>query len=732
MPGFRRFYISSLVLLLFAGGFAALRSQTTGRELIHEAVSENKLVTLAGNTRPEANADNDLGMVNDDLPMDHMMLQLKRSPAQEEAVRQFVARLHDPKSPDFHKWLSAREFGSRFGLAEADIRAVTNWLTSAGFTVNGVYPSGMVIDFSGNAGQVRNAFHTSIHNLNVDGVHHIANMSDPQIPEALGAAVAGVVSMHDFKPHKMARAKPAVAASAAAGDPGANSANYTLTSGGQPSYALVPADLATIYDFNPLFAKGITGKGQTIVVIEDTNLYGTTRASTSDPDWITFRSVLGLSTYTSGTLVTVHPPAVAGTSNCSSPGVNSDDIEAALDVEWSSAAAPNATIELASCADTATSGLFIATQNLVNSTAPPAIVSISYGECEAVNGASWNLAQYQLYQQAVAEGTSIFVSAGDEGAASCDGGATNATHGIGVSGLASTPYNVAVGGTDFSDVYSGTSNQYWSTTNSASYGSALSYIPEIPWNDSCAGSLLASSKGYSTVYGPGGFCNSSAARQDGYVVVAGGSGGPSNCATGNPSIAEVASGTCQGWPKPAWQTGVSGIANDGVRDIPDVSMFASDGAAWGHYAVICFSDPSSSYSAPCTGAPQNWAGVGGTSLAAPVMAGIQALINENMGSAQGNPNPVYYTIAARVPGVFHSITQGDIDVNCDGPRNCYGYIGNVDYGRGGRIFGTTYGGALSVSDSSFSPAYAAGSSWNFATGLGSVDANNLVTNWSGN
>jgi subtilase family serine protease len=150
---------------------------------------------------------------------------------------------------------------------------------------------------------------------------------------------------------------------------------------------------------------------------------------------------------------------------------------------------------------------------------------------------------------------------------------------------------------------------------------------------------------------------------------------------------------------------------------------------WGHYAVVCFSDGSNG-GAPCTGTPLNWAGFGGTSLASPIMAGIQALVNQKMGGAQGNPNYVYYKLATTMPSAFHAITTGDIDVNCGGPSNCFGELGTVDYGRGGRIFGTTWGGVLSVSSTSFTPAYAAGASWNFATGIGSVDAYNLVTNWS--
>ena len=702
----RLYAIFSAVILLLIGSSVALMSQLGHRPqaLIHDKVDENKLVTLAGNTRSEANAENDLGAVSDDLSLDHMMLQLKRSPQDEQAVAEFIGDLHDSKSPNFHKWLAAREFGAKFGLAESDIQAVTAWLESYGFVVNSVYPNRTVIDFSGSAGQVRRAFHTAIHELAVDGVHHIANLSDPQIPAALAPAVAGVVSLHDFRPHKMSRPK------------------YTYTLNRQTVQAMVPADFATIYDLNPLFAKGITGTGQTVVVIEDSNLF-------SSRDWTTFRTTFGLSQYTSGSLTTVHPTSASGLNNCASPGVNLDDNEAILDAEWATAAAPGAAIVVGACADTAvTSGLYTAIQNFVNGSSPPSIISISYGTCEVENGVSANASTNAIYQQAVAEGISVFVAAGDEGAASCDAGLASATHGIGVSGQASTPYNVAVGGTDFSDVLKGATGTYWRQTNSAAFGSAISYIPEIPWNDSCAGSLVANFMGYPTGYGSGGFCNSNTARQDGFVLVAAGSGGPSNCATGVPSTSGVASGSCKGYAKPTWQTGLSGILNDGVRDVPDVSLFASDGAIWGHYTVVCFSDQGNG-GAPCTGAPSNWAGAGGTSVATPAMAGIQGLVNQNAGGPQGNPNVVYYALAASTPSVFHSITQGDIDVNCGGIQDCYGFIGTVDYGRGGRVYGTTWGGALSVSNTSFTPAYGAGASWNFANGLGSVDAYNLVMNW---
>jgi subtilase family serine protease len=241
---------------------------------------------------------------------------------------------------------------------------------------------------------------------------------------------------------------------------------------------------------------------------------------------------------------------------------------------------------------------------------------------------------------------------------------------------------------------------------------------------------MANYFGYSTVYGEDGFCNSATAIQYGFNLASGvASGGPSNCFTGVPATFGLSDGSCKGVPKPSWQTGLAGIPNDGVRDLPDVSMFASNGI-WGSYYVECFSDPNNG-GTRCVGAPSNWAGAGGTSFASPILAGVQALVNQSAGGAQGNPNPVYYALAAgaNASSIFHSVTRGDIDVNCGGKVNCFGSTILTGWGRGGR--GVTAGapGGLSVSSTTFTPAYTTGPSWNFATGIGSLDVNNLVTNW---
>jgi subtilase family serine protease len=695
---------------------------------IREAINETKLVTLEGNTRPEATAANDRGIVSPDFAMNHMLLQLKRSPDRETALKQYIEELQDPKSPNYHKWLTAEQFAEHYGVAKEDVDAVTAWLEAHGFTVNGVQPSGLTVDFSGTAGKVSSAFRTDIHHLSVNGVTHFANMSDPQIPAALEPVLAGIVSLHDFhpKPHLVQR-KP----------------QYTVTNSSGTFHALAAGDIATIYNLTPAFTAGYTGKGQSIMVVEDTYLYST-------GDWTIFRKTFGLARpYPFGTLSQVSP---TGAITCTNPGFQGsstdpgygDDGEAAIDVEWATAAAPNAAIILAACEDTSAFGGLIALENTLNGPAAslPSVVSISYGEAEASNGAAANLAYSTAYQQAVAEGVSIFVSSGDEDAASADNGNVS-THGISISGFASTPYNVAVGGLDFGYTALGVDpSTYWSSTNSNTYSSALSYIQEIPWNNSCAGSLVSSFLGIT----PLGLCNNSAVTSPSGSLhftlnAVGGSGGPSGCATGTPTTRGVVSGTCAGYPKPSFQSGLFGNPSDGVRDIPDVALFASNGF-WDAYYVVCWSNPDTNAGGgfTCTGAPSTWAGFGGTSVSSPIMAGIQSLVDQKTASRWGNPNSVYYSLANTEYGVagstscnsttvnktsnscvFYDVTQGDNDAVCKASRsgvltNCYLPAGD------------TYG-VLSTSNTVDDPAYLTNTGWDFATGIGSVNAYNLVMNW---
>jgi subtilase family serine protease len=720
MPGQHRIVSLALAVSVCCFPFGSAEAQSaTGshaRPLITQSIDDERLVELHGNTRPEAKAEHDRGRAGDDVLLEHMLLQLRRPAEKDAELQEFLDSLHEEGSPNFHRWISAHEFGEKFGPSDRDLDKITDWLESHHFQVNVVYPSGMVVDFSGTAGQVRKAFHTEIHQLDIHGEKHLANMGNPQIPAALSSIVVGIVSLHDFSPHAMHQMHQA-----------RNNFTFPDPYGGT-AFALVPADLATIYNLNPLFNAGNSGQGQTIALIEDTNVF-------TLADWTSFRSAFGLSSYTSGSITAVHPAPPKGTNNCTNPGVVApNDAEAILDGEWASAAAPSAAIKMVSCKDTNTTfGGLIAVQNLLNAkSGPPPIMSISYGQCEAVNGAAANAAYNSAYQQAVAEGVSVFVAAGDSGAAGCDNSVAAATSGIAVNAFASTPYNVAVGGTDFSDSYFGTNGNYWNSTNSPTFGSALSYIPEIPWNDSCAGALISNFEGYSPTYGSTSLCNDPSVGPYLQTTVAGG-GGPSACASGTPSVSGVVSGSCKGWPKPSWQS-VLGNPADGVRDTPDVSLFAADGL-WGHYYVFCWSDTANG-GAACTGDPSGWTGAGGTSFASPIMAGIQALINQRAGAPQGNPNSVYYKLAATEYGsggnnscnssngpvtgnacVFYDVTLGDMDVNCTGTHNCYMPSGTS--------------GVLSSSNNSFAPAYGTTTGWDFATGIGSVNATNLVNNWPG-
>ena len=718
----RRLGIAGGALAAVALGFAswpgALAQTASGRAqpLITQAVNDANLVRLAGNTRSEArNAANDRGRVDDAMPMPHLMLQLRRPAAQEQALATLIDQLHDPSSPNYHHWLTANEIGAQFGPAASDIAAVTDWLTQHGFTVDTVYPNGMAIEFSGTAGQIRSAFHTEIHNLSVNGTAHFANTTDPQIPAALAPVVVGIVSLNDFRPQPQAVHK-----SQATGDFNKNG-NFYIT----------PSDLATIYNFNQAFNGGITGKLQTIYLVEDSDIY--TNGGTVN-DWATFRTGFGIpvANYPGASLTTIHP-------NCSDPGVNGDDSEAIIDAEYASAAAPSAAIVMAVCNNFVT---MLQTMFGNTSTYPPAIMSISYGECEVNNGAARNAAFRNVYQTGVAEGWSIYVSAGDQGAGACNR-ETTTTDGVGVNGFASTVYNVAVGGTDFGDTFAGQDNTYWSATNSASFGSALSYIPEIPWNTTCGSQLFATFEGFATTYGVSGFCNSTFVANTAsgfYLEDWAGSGGQSLCAQGATNVPGVVGGTCTGWPKPSWQSGFLGNPADTVRDLPDVSMFASFGP-WRHAYAICFSD-TANQGTTCDGTATGWStGWGGTSFGSPIWAGIQALINQYTGSLQGNPNPVLYALAAAEYGasgssacnssngnavsgscIFYDVTAGDMVVPC---------INNPSTGNLYSCYlpSSTYG-VMSTNLNAYAPAFATGTGWDFATGIGTVNVYNLITNWA--
>ncbi len=650
---------------------------------ITQAIDTTQLVRLKGNVHPLARPEFDQGLVSDAAPMKRMMLVLQRSPGQETSLRQLMDEQLSKDSPNYHKWLSPQEFGQQFGPTDTDIQIITDWLTEQGFQQIKVGAGRTAIEFSGNVGQVRNTFHTEIHHFNVNGEARQANVSDPQIPAALAPVVAGIVSLHNF-PRRSFRRDAGIhtATRNIDGNPQFTTASGCGTSNAQPCYVLGPADFAKVYNI----PAALDGSGQQIAIVADSNI--------NPQDVADFRTLFGLP---------ANPPIVI--LDGPDPGLNGDEGEADLDVEVSGMVAPMATIDFVVSEDTQTAaGIDLSAFYIIDNNIAP-VMSESFGACEAGLGSAGNQFYDLLWEQAAAQGITVTIATGDPGAAGCDNFNTEtaASLGLAVSGFASTPFNVAVGGTDFDDA--GTQTTFWNPSTANTPGtreSAMGYIPEIPWNDSCA--ATATSATLNTV------CASA-------NNIAGGGGGPSSI-----------------YAKPAWQSSITplGIATgDNHRYIPDVSLFASDGPQSQSFYLICQVDavPAGNPPSCATSGSFSFGGAGGTSASTPAFAAIMALINQNNGR-QGNANPVLYKIAAtsgqscnsstEAPSgstcAFNDVTKGNNSVPCVGnSTNCSSK--------------TAANGVLVSTASPTTPAWSAAAGYDLATGLGSVNVANLNTQW---
>lgn len=468
------------------------------------------------------------------MPLEHIVLLLNRSPEQELALQTRIDQMHNQKSPLFQQWLRVDEVGACYGVADADIAAVNAWLQKHGFAIEAVLPAKMMVVFSGTAGQVEEAFHTEMHNLKVRDEKHIANMSAPQIPAALAPVIAGVHSLNDFFPKPMLHRIGVEKRDAKTGKvylANNNVASVRKSAGKDNSNSLVtypdnracpgsscewlgPGDFYTIYNEKPLLTgnfcggRSCDGAGQTIAVLEETDVCAGQSGSTPDDcaganDLAMFRSQFGLPAakvkYYFGIPHYCADPGVQG------PNGSTEETEADIDLQWAGAVAPGANVDYLACASTTTTaGVDLAAIYAVNKLAYRiSSFSLSYGVCEMglaegeYGGIFLSNKFYNnLWQQAVAEGQTVNVSAGDSGDDTCDRGAMAATSGWNVNGIASTPYDVAAGGTDFTDSYTNNfavaPTQYWNTNDAPPYESALSYIPEVTWNESCGSTLLAS------------------------------------------------------------------------------------------------------------------------------------------------------------------------------------------------------------------------------------------------
>ncbi len=711
--------------------------------------------------------------LNDSVKLAHLQLVLKPSAQRQAALETLSAQQHDPSSPNFHKWLTPAQFGTTFGVADADIAAVTSWMRAQGLTVNAVYPNKTQIDFTGTVAQIRAAFGTNEVAYTIGGKVHRSNDSNISVPTALKPVIAGVMGLNDNKPMPQHIAPRLASFNAQSGmfQLAANAAKAPATSASGvhtdavqfPTAArgLVPGDISAMYGIDKLRAAGFTGKGVTIAVVDVANMV--------DADYANFMQTFHLDKY-NGSFTQINPAPPSGPTNCLDPNTvdnqQYDFDETLLDVEWSAAVAPAAHIVAAICSDadakgnaTTTNffgGAFIASANLVNASASrPDIISVSYGYGEDAIDLASKQAIDAMWAQADAEGISVFVSSGDSGSnPDFNGGLNSPTSyqgarpsAVSANAFGTSSHVTVVGGNDTADVLDNTTSKYFRKMTDPTLGTALGYVPEIPWNQSCGNEVAAKSMGFNSTVK---FCQQQFKFDPNgvYATSEAGSGGPSGVVR-----------------KPSWQKLVYNAQKDQSRDVPDVSLFA--GAYGAHtWVVVC----TAAY--PCT---SNFSGPvslsGGTSLAAPMFAGIQALVDQKLAGAgrsqmQGNAAPTLYALAAKEYGsptsgptdalkacnadngndgtqscVFHNVTRGSIATNCaqglgdDDPilSNCYFVADLPQYNTGLGYFpiqiGLTSMDANPQSYSAKTEAFAARPGWSFASGLGSVNATNLANAW---
>jgi subtilase family serine protease len=683
--------LSSLLLVFSAtradaqgtGTTSPVASQKVVPARVTEPVDDAKTVVLKGNVHPLARAEFDRGAVLAGQPMKRMLLLLRRSPEQQAALQELMSEQQSKSSPNFHKWLTPQQFGAQFGPADSDIQTVTDWLAREGFQGVKVANGRTAIEFSGTAAQVQNSFHTEIHSFLVSGQTYSANAKDPQIPAALVPVVGGLVSLHNF-PRKSFRRDAGIHKMNLDehGTPQFTSSGGCGASGASPCFLVGPADFAKIYNI----PSTLTGANVTIGIVGDSNI---------DPnDAVNFRTLFGLTPTTGPTIILDGPD----------PGMNGDEGEADLDTQVSGMVAPQATIDFVTAEGTlTTSGTDLAAFHIIDYNLAD-VMSESFGSCELALGTNGVQFYDSLWEEAAAQGITVMVSAGDNGSGACEDFNTEsvATQGLSVNGIASTPFNVAVGGTDFDDA--GTQSTFWNSTNTTdgTRESAKGYIPETTWNDSCA--ATATSANLATV------CAGALATN-----VVGGSGGPSAANS-----------------KPGFQNGVTPA--DTFRDLPDVSLFASNGPVSFSFYPNCEADL-----VPAGGAPScapngqgmfTLGGAGGTSASSPAFAGIMALIVQNNGR-QGNANFVLYKLAQTPANscnsstqplsppatcIFYDVIKGNNSIPCAGTSsNCSS--------------ATSANGVLVDPAHPTTPAWTTAPGYDYATGLGSVNVANLATAW---
>ncbi len=377
-----------MFVLLSQAMFARVMTSAVPTPRITKKVDIARRTILPGHVSSAVHTSTDLGRQHAKTPSPGMLLILKSSEEQKQEIRKVIDEQQDKRTANYHQWMTPEEFGAHFGVHDEDIAQIKSWLVSEGFTVDEVSKSKRVIKFSGNIGQVEHAFQTEMHLYQHNGELHVANSRDISVPEALNKVIAGVTLNNferksSFDRRRMIKFGP----------------KYTSSSS---VHYVAPADFATIYNTAPLLANGINGSGQTIAIVG--------RSDILMSDVQTYRQLFNL------------PPndptfIHAGQDNGTEPG---DDGESDLDVEISGGMAPNAHVDFVIGTPTfLVDGITNSVQYIVENNLAD-IMSISYGSCEAVEGAGGNEYNNQAFEQAAAQGISVFIASGDNGPVGCD------------------------------------------------------------------------------------------------------------------------------------------------------------------------------------------------------------------------------------------------------------------------------------------------------------------------
>jgi subtilase family serine protease len=720
----RRSVRSSPIALLLAGTSAALAASAG-----IGAIPDVRLVPLPGHVHRLASAQFDMGEAPESLHLTGLDIAFTKTPEQELALRQLLSDQQNRASPRYHHWLTPEEYGRKFGVSDASFSAVAAWLRSSGLTV-GALPQGRGhLPFFGSKAQIENALHTHIHLFDLQGERHYANVSDPMVPATLQSAVLAIRGLSNFHPKSDIRLKAA---------PQPNT--FYAGSGQYPGY-VGPTDFAVMYNLQPEYQLGVTGAGVTVAIAAQSDL----DASVLTAFWSGF-GVTGPSFgLPAQQFQSIPVPAADGGVD---PGLTKDgnEDEAFLDTEIVGGLAPGAQLLLVRDQDVGVAAQYVVDQNLA------AVLNISFSQCEA-NLGSDNAVISAMFQQAAGEGITVVVSADDTGSAGCTASADFGKQGdvdstgLAVNGIASTPYDLAVGGTDFDPTLE---EAYWISSNQpGTRVSAQSHVPEMAWNESCANTVLAQLYLQTDAIT---FCNTAKLQgasggqvDNQFIQIGGGGGGVSSC------IAANGGGACTaGYPQPSWQTGY-GIGSYGARAVPDVSMIANRWLMCSYDTGPC--DPSQPPTFP-PAAIGTIKVVDGTSAAAPSVAAIIAMLDQTQitqalpDGRQGLVNPLFYQLAAieyaGAAGGQCSASQGpialpgcsfyDVIVGSNAqPCNVANYASKAADSMPASTCFHDSGDATGLMQANATQAqvYQSGLGFDLATGIGSINATALIQSAQG-